>query len=51
VKKIVIVNGESEFDQDIFTLNNNFKKNYEQFLEVYNIGQCAMVLIKNVITT
>jgi hypothetical protein len=34
-----------------FTLNNNFRTKYEQFLEAYNGGQCAMVLIKNVTTT
>ncbi len=50
-KQLLIVNGEGEFDQYIFTINNNFKTKYEQFLEVYNISQCVMVLIKNVITT
>jgi hypothetical protein len=50
-KKLLIIDGEGEFDQDIFTFNNNFRTKYEQFLEVYNGGQCAMVLIKNVIIT
>ncbi len=47
----MITNGEGEFDQDIFALGNNFRTKYEQLLEVYNGGHCAMVLIKNVTTT
>jgi hypothetical protein len=47
----LIVNGVGEFDQDVFTLGNNFKTKYEQLFEVYNESQCAMVLIKNVATT
>jgi hypothetical protein len=44
----LIIDGESEFDQDVFALGNNFKTEYEELLEAYNEGQCAMVLIKNV---
>jgi hypothetical protein len=52
VKKILlIVDGEGEFDQDVFIISNNFKTKYEQLLEVYNGGHCAMVLIKNVTIT
>jgi hypothetical protein len=50
-KQLLIVDGEGEFDQDIFTLNNNFRTKYEQFFQAYNGGQCVMVLIKNVTTT
>jgi hypothetical protein len=46
----LIANGKGEFDQDV-AFGNNFKAKYEQFFEVYNGGQCAMVLIKNVTTT
>jgi hypothetical protein len=47
----LIADGKGEFDQNIFTLGNNFKIKYVQFLEAYNGGHCAMVLIKNVTTT
>jgi hypothetical protein len=50
-KQLLIVNGESEFDQDVIAFGNNFITEYEQFLEVYNGSHCGMVLIKNVITT
>jgi hypothetical protein len=32
-------------------MGNNFKLKYEQVLEAYNKGQCAMVLIKNMLAT
>ncbi len=48
---MLIADGEGEFDQDIIAFSNNFKIKYEQFLEAYNGGHCAMVLIKNVTTT
>jgi len=48
---LLIADGEGEFDQDIIAFSNNFKIKYEQFLEAYNGGHCAMVLIKNVTTT
>jgi hypothetical protein len=41
----LITNGKGEFDQDV-VFGNNFKTKYEQFFEVYNGGQCVMVLIK-----
>ncbi len=44
----MIGDGKHEFDQDVFTFSNNFKIEYEQLLETYNEGHCAMVLIKNV---
>jgi hypothetical protein len=47
-KQLLIANGESEFNQHIFVIGNNFTLKYEQLLEAYNEGQCAMVLIKNV---
>ncbi len=47
----MIIDGEGEFDQDIFALCNNFRTKYEQLLKAYNGGHCEMVLIKNVTTT
>jgi len=47
----LIIDGEGEFDQDVFIFGNNFKMKYEQLLEAYNGSQCVMVLIKNVTTT
>jgi hypothetical protein len=44
----LVVDGEGEFDQNIFALGNNFIIKYEQLFEAYNEGQCAMVLVKNV---
>jgi hypothetical protein len=49
-KKLLIIDGEGEFDQDVFTLGNNFRIKYEQLLEAYNGSHCTMVLIKNVTT-
>jgi hypothetical protein len=49
-KQLLIVDGKGEFDQDVFVFGNDFKTKYE-LLEVYNGGQFAMVLIKNVTTT
>jgi hypothetical protein len=34
----LIVDGEGEFDQNVLVLGNNFKIEYEQFLEAYNGG-------------
>ncbi len=42
-QQLLIANGEGEFDQDIFVLGNNFRTKYEQLLEAYNEGHCAMV--------
>jgi len=50
-KILLITDREGEFDQNIFAFGNNFKTKYEQLLEAYNEGHCAMVLIKNVTTT
>ncbi len=50
-RKLLIADGEGEFDQDIFVTSNNFKTKYEQLLEVYNGVHYAMVLIKNVTIT
>jgi hypothetical protein len=47
----LIIDGEGEFDQDVFDFVNNFKTKYKQLLETYNGGQCDMVLIKNVAIT
>ncbi len=47
----MITHGQSEFDENVLVLGNNFRIKYEQVLEAYNGGQCAMVLIKNVTTT
>jgi hypothetical protein len=49
-KKLLIIDGEGEFDQNILTLGNNFRIKYEQLFEAYNGGHCAMVLINNVTT-
>jgi hypothetical protein len=32
----MITNGESEFDQDVLVMANNFKMQYDQLLKVYN---------------
>ncbi len=48
---MLILDEESEFDQDILVLGNNFRTKYEQLLEAYNGRHCGMVLIKNVTTT
>jgi hypothetical protein len=50
-KQLLILDEESEFDQDILVLGNNFRTKYEQLLEAYNGRHCGMVLIKNVTTT
>jgi len=47
----LIVHGKDEFDQIVLAFHNNFETKYEQLVETYNGGHCAMVLIKNVITT
>jgi tryptophan synthase beta subunit len=47
----LILDGENEFDQDVLTLDNNFRTKYEQLFKMYNGSHCAMVLIKNVTTT
>ncbi len=46
---MLIIDGEHEFDQNVLTLGNNFRIEYEQFLEVSNGDHYAMVLIKNAI--
>jgi hypothetical protein len=50
-KKLLIIDEKEEFDQNVFALGSNFKTEYEQLLEAYNGGHCAMVLLKFVITT
>jgi hypothetical protein len=50
-KKLLIANGGGEFDQHVLALSNNFRTEYEQFLEAYNGGHYGMVMIKNVTTT
>jgi len=47
----LIVNGESEFDQNVLIFGNNFKIKYEQLIKTYNGRQSGMLLIKNVATT
>ncbi len=47
----MIIDGECEFDQDVFAFGNNFRIEYDQLLELYNGGQCVMLLTKNVTTT
>jgi hypothetical protein len=47
----LIIDGECEFDQDVFAFGNNFRIEYDQLLELYNGGQCVMLLTKNVTTT
>jgi hypothetical protein len=32
----MIVNGEGKFDQNVLTKGNNFKLEYEHFVEAYN---------------
>jgi hypothetical protein len=43
----LIIDGEGEFDQDVFALINNFKTKYE-LLEAYNGTFGVMDSIKNV---
>jgi hypothetical protein len=50
-KKLLIVDGKGEFDQDVFALGNNFIIQYEQLLKAYNGGHWRIILIKNVTTT
>ncbi len=47
----MIMNWKGKFDEDVLMIGNNFKLKYEQVLEAYNKGQCAMVLIKNMVAT
>jgi len=35
-KQLLIIDGEGEFDQDVFTFGKNFRIKYEQLLEAYN---------------
>ncbi len=35
---MLIVDGDDEFDQDIFALRNNFRTEYEQLLKAYTKG-------------
>jgi len=51
VKKLLIADGEGEFDQDVFVFGHNFRTNMNNFLKGYNGGHCAMVLIKCVTIT
>jgi hypothetical protein len=37
-KELLTTDGKSEFDQDVFTIGNNFIKKYKQFFETYNGG-------------
>ncbi len=37
-KQLMVTNGEKEFDQDVLTMGNNFRLEYEQLLEAYNRG-------------
>jgi hypothetical protein len=39
------------FEKGDMHVGNNFKIEYDQLVEAYNGGQCAMLLIKNVTTT
>ncbi len=48
---MLIVDGDGEFDQNVFALGNNSRVEYDQLLKAYNEGQCVMLLIKNVTTT
>ncbi len=45
-KQLLIADGKGEFDQNVLVFCNNFKTKFEQLFEVYNGGQCVMVLIK-----
>jgi hypothetical protein len=49
--QLLIVNGEGEFDQDVFVLGNNFIIKCEQLFAAYNGSQYIVILIKNVTTT
>jgi hypothetical protein len=46
----MIVDGEGQFDQNVFVFGNQFKIEYDQLVEAKNSSQCVMVLVKNVTT-
>ncbi len=48
---MLIPNGDSEFDEKVIVLINNFKTYDEQLFEAYNGSHCGMVLIKNKTTS
>jgi hypothetical protein len=50
-KQLMIADGESEFNQNILVLGNQFRIEYDQLVEAKNYGRCVMVLVKNVTTT
>ncbi len=50
-RKLLIVDGKSEFDQNVLALDNNFKTKYGQLFEAYNGGQYAMILINDATTS
>lgn len=44
------MDGEGQFDQDVFVFGNQFKIEYNQLVKAKNSSQCVMVLVKNVTT-
>jgi hypothetical protein len=49
--RLMIVDGESQFDQIVLAFSNQFKTKNDQLVETKKINQCVMVLVKNVIAT
>jgi len=47
----MVAHGEGEFNQNVFAFGSLFKTKYDQLIKIKNVGQCAMVLVKNVTTT
>jgi hypothetical protein len=49
--QLMVVDSEGEFNQDDFAFGSSFKTKYDQLVKIKNVGQCFMVLVKNVIAT
>jgi hypothetical protein len=49
-KQLMVTNNEGEFNQNVFAFGSSFRTKYDQLINIKNVGQCAMVLVKNVIT-
>jgi hypothetical protein len=47
----MVLDGEGECDQNVLVFGNLFRIKYDQLVEIKNVNQCAMALVKNVIIT
>jgi hypothetical protein len=50
-KQLMIADGPHFHDQDVISIGAHFKEEYDQLVENFYDGKCAMVLIKNVVAT